>query len=532
MEQDWEEIYAQLSTRQKRADLTPEDTAQLATAAYLTGRDGACTELWSKAHQGYLSCGEVRLAVRCAFWMATALFHRGEAARGSGWIARAERLLAQESDECVERGYLLLPSGMRHIKVGDAEGAYDAFSRAAAIAERFGDADLAALARHSRGRVLIRMGRIDDGVRLLDEAMVSVEAGEVSPIVAGDVYCSVIEGCLEIFDLRRAQEWTAALSEWCDAQPGMAAYRGQCLVRRSEIMQLHGMWPDALDEARQACDRLAAPPGEPAAGAAFYQTAQLHRLRGEYGEAEDAYRKASEWGRRPQPGLALLWLAQGQVEAAEAAIRQEVDGAGDRLTRARLLPAYVEIMLAAGDAQAAHAAAEELSRIAREIGTIYVSAVADTAAGEIRLAEGDARHAGPLLRHAWKQWMELEAPYEAARTRVLIGRACRDLGDEESAMMEFEAARAVFERLGAVPDVHRVEQEIGLRSTDPPRGLTPREMEVLRLLASGDTNRLIGDRLFISERTVERHVSSILAKLGVGTRAAATAFAYEHGLMD
>jgi tetratricopeptide (TPR) repeat protein len=382
-------------------------------------------------------------AARSAFWLAFGLMHHGEQARAGAWITRVRELL-QHGRDCVEQGYLLLPPALQRVFGGDAAGAYDMFRQAAEIGDRFCDPDLIALARHSRGRVLIRMGEIRDGVRLLDEAMIAVDAGEVSPLVVGDVYCSVVEGCLEVFDLRRAQEWTAALARWCESQPDLVPYRGQCLVRRAEILQLHGAWLEAFEAAQQACERLLHPSVQPASGAAFYQCGELHRLRGEFSEADEAYRQANRYGRKPQPGLALLRLAQGQTESAATAIRLAVDEAHSTETRSRLLPAYFEIMLVAGDIEAARVAADELASVASALDAPVLNAVAAQARGAVLLADAAARAALPMLRKAWTGWQEVEAPYEAARVRVLIGLACRALGDADAAEMEFDAARWFF----------------------------------------------------------------------------------------
>jgi ATP/maltotriose-dependent transcriptional regulator MalT len=527
----WLDAHAHLSAADRDNVLEPDDLERLAMAAYLVGKDTDSADAWTRAHQGFLSRGDVERAARCAFWLAFGLLNHGERARGGAWIARAQRLLDDPQHDCVEQGYLLLPVALESLIKGDAARAYATFCQAAEIGDRFGDPDLIALARHSRGRVLIRMGEIRNGVTLLDEAMVAVEAGELSPIVVGDVYCSVIEGCLEVFDFRRAQEWTTALTHWCESQPDLVPYSGQCLVRRAEILQLHGVWPDAAEEARRACERFLQGPDQPATGAAFYQRAELHRLRGEFGDAEEAYRQASRHGRNPQPGLAQLRLAQNQIDAAAAAIRHAVDGAQNRTTRSRLLPAHVEIMLAARDVHAAHVAADELAEIARDLDAPLLHAVAAQARGAVLLAEGDARAALTAFRQAWTAWQEIEVPYEAARVRVLTGLACRALGDIDAAEMEIDAARWVFQQLGAGPDLARVE---ALARTAPPKapgGLSAREVQVLRLVASGKTNRAIAAELFISERTVERHVSNIFIKLDVSSRAAATAYAYEHQLV-
>jgi ATP/maltotriose-dependent transcriptional regulator MalT len=519
-----------LSAADREQPLDPADLEELAKAAHLLGKETDCADLLARAHQGFLSRGETQCAARCAFWLGFIAMFNGEPAQAGGWFSRADRLL-DGNPECVEKGYLLLPAAIRSYYQDDPATAYETFVQAAAIGERFGDADLVTLARQGQGRALIRQGETTRGLSLLDEAMVAVRAGEVSPIVAGGIYCSVIEVCSEIFDLRRAQEWTSALEKWCASQPDLVAYRGHCLVRRAEILQLHGTWGDALNEARQACERLSQPTAKPQVGAAFYCLAELHRLRGEFVEAEEAYRQATRWQRTPQPGLAQLRFAQGHLEAANAAIRRVAEEVREPASRAKVLDAYVEVVLAVQDVPAARAAAEELSDVAGRSGAPFLQALSTRATGAVLLAEHNARAALTALRQSWTTWCDLEAPYEAARVRVLVALACRELGDNDAADLELDAAREVFRQLGAAPDLARLEAVAQKKSLPTAGPLTDREVEVLKLVASGKTNRAIATSLGISEKTVARHLNNIFNKLDVSSRAAATAYAYQHKLV-
>ena len=527
----WADAYARLSAADSHTPLPPADRERLAVAAYLLGRDAESTEIWARAHQDFLLAGATERAVRCAFWLAVALLEKGGLAQASGWLARARRLLDDAPRDCVEHGYLLLPEALQAINAGDAERASETFARAGECGERFGDQDLVALARHGQGRALIRLGRAAEGVRLLDEAMIAVTAGEVSPIVAGDVYCSVISGCQEVFDWRRASEWTEVLARWCAAQPDLVIYRGQCLLRRSEVLQLRGDWAAALDEARHACERLAEPSGQPGRAAAWYQVGEVHRVRGEIEAADAAYREAARLGRRPQPGHALLCLAQGDMAAAVGAITLAVEETTVPRARARLLPVQVEIALAAEDVATARAAADELAALAARLDAPYLRAVTGLAQGAVLLAEGDPRAGLAALREAAAIWREIDAPYEEARTRTLLAAASRALGDQGGAELELEGARAGFERLGARPELARLERQSGPAGSRRSPGLSAREVEVLRLVAAGRTNRAIATGLRISEKTVARHVSNIFVKLGLPSRTAATAWAYEHALI-
>ncbi|MEJ2185781.1 MAG: LuxR C-terminal-related transcriptional regulator [Gemmatimonadota bacterium] len=526
----WQAAYAAFGAAHDADVAAPADLWRLAMASYLVGQEEDFMRSLQGAHQAYLDAGEARAAARCAFWLGLHLDSRGEVAQANGWFGRASRVLDQARLDCAERGLLLVPAGRQRLMAGDGEGACALAAEAAAVGQRFGDQELVALALHLHGRALLHLGRVPEGLALLDEAMVAVTADELSPPMTGLIYCSVISACRDVWALARAHEWTAALTRWCDDQPEMVAYTGECRVYRAEILRLRGAWPDAMDEARRAAERFALGSEPNAMGFAVYLQAEVHRLRGEFGAAEEAYRSASRAGYEPQPGLALLRLAQGDDDAAAAAIRRALAETPRPLTRARLLPAAIEIMLQAGELGEAQRACQELSEISGACASGVLDAVVAQARGAIELSAGRASAALPHLRQAWRQWEALDAPYDAARVRVLLGIACRALGDADGAAMELDAARAEFERLGAAPSVAGIDALTRPAGKDR-HGLTPRELEVLALLATGRTNRAIAEALSISEKTVARHVANIFTKLGLTSRSAATAYAYEHDLL-
>lgn len=530
-DRSWTSTYERFKRADDAVPLAAHDLELLATSAYMLGRNDEYFEALERAHTEHLNAGDALPAARCAFWVGIQLAQQGEMGRASGWLARSARLVEREGRDCVEQGYLLLPLMFQQEGAGDLEAAIATAARAIETGERFGDRDLMALAMHSQGHLLALDGRPREGLPLLDESMVAVAAGELSPIVSGIVYCGVILGCQAAYEPRRAQEWTAALAQWWQQQPDMVAFTGRCLVHRAEVLERQGAWADALEEAQRAGPRCLAGKNPKAAGEAAYLKAEVHRLQGRSEAAEEAYREANELGREPQPGLALLRLEHGETDAALAAIRRALGEAMERPKRIGLLPAYVELVLAAGDLRAAQEACRELEELAVGYEGGMLDAVAAHARGTVELAAGNAGSALRSLRTALHAWQGLDAPYEAARSRVRIAKACRALGDSDAAAMEAEAARATFERLGAAPELARLETLSELVEGRGTHGLTGRELEVLRLVAAGKTNRAIAAELVISERTVDRHVSNIFVKLGVASRSAATAFAYEHGLV-
>lgn len=505
-----------------------EDLERLAESTHVLGRGDEAVRLLQRLYQVHVDAGDIGRAVRCAFYLWHALAVKGEFAHAGGWIARAWRL-TEPQPECAELGYLLIPEAEHQFGEGDFAGAFATAGRAVEMGNRCGDRDLTAVAGHIQGRARIRERRVAEGWALLDEAMVGVTAGETSAGVTSWIYCSVIAACHELHEVRRAREWTVALNGWCDARPQYTgAFSGVCRIHRAELLQLGGAWADAVREARLACEQLTQGYGEIMAGLAFYQLGEVHRLRAESADADEAYRRASGYGGETQPGLALLRLAQGKVDASVAAIRRALAETTDRLVRSRLLPAYVEIMLATDDAAAARQGARELAEIVEVYDTAALHARSAHARGAVHLADGSPEAALPALRHAWRLWRDLDAPYEAACARVLVGLACRALHDEDTAVMELDAARQVFAQLGAIPDLTRTDTLIRKCRVGEVVGLSPREVEVLRLVAAGKTNQAIAAELFISDRTVERHVSNILTKIGVGSRTAAAAYAFAH----
>ena len=516
----WREAFEHL---QQVAALEVADVERLAVSAHLVGEQRASEAAWERAHREAAARGDVDRAARAAFWLGFNLLLGGEEARASGWLARAERTAA-DAPHGSAAGLLLLPQFLGALHSGALDEALDLATRMGGRGRDVADDDLLAFGLLCEGEALAARGQLRDGMRRLDEAMVAITAGDVSPITTGVIYCAVIDACMHASDVKRASAWTAALSSWCESDPSLVPFRGQCLVHRSQVLMAHGSWAEARHEAERALARLAEPP-HPALGDALYQQAELERLRGDLHAAEAAYRAASRYGREPDPGYALLRLAQGRADAAAAAARRMlIEMRGDR-GRTAILAAVVEILLRVGAADDAVDACDELDARAAATDTELVSGTALMARGALLLARGDAADAAVRLRSAIAHFRSLEMPFEQAKAQTLLADACTILGDHDAAELEQAAARDTFASLGAELELSRLARSPGGTS------LTARECDVIRLLAAGRTNREIAGELVISEHTVARHVQNIFAKLGISSRAAATAYAYEHRIV-
>ena len=508
--------------------LGPDDLLSLATAAFLLGKHEECVAAIQQAFQSYVDRGELAAAVRCAWWLTMVFSTGGDPALAAGWTARADRVLEQIGEDVVETGYVRFLHMFRQIAAQDFAAAFEHAASVTEHGRRFGDPDLLALGLAAEGRMMLYSGHVPQGLAMFDEAMLGVAAGDVSPVLAGNVYCVMIEGCQEVSDFGRAAEWTAALGRWCSEQPGLVAYTGQAAVHRGQIMRLHGAFRDAVEEFDHAVRRYLTRPDTGPAGLACAEKGDALRILGDFAAAEASYEAAFDHGYEPQPGLALLWMATGRTDAALGAARRLLAERGDPVARSRVLPAVVEILLASGEVEESRPIAAELEQIATDFGCAALQAMAAYTSGCVELEVGDASGALPYLRKASTLWRGLDAPYEVARVRLQVGRAFESLGDEVSSASELAAARLVFVELGAQPAVGRADR---LNSSPAlPGGLTPREAEVLRLVASGQSNAKIAAELVLSEKTVARHLSNIFTKLGVTSRTAAAAYAFEHRL--
>ncbi|MCV3209018.1 response regulator transcription factor [Mesorhizobium sp. YC-39] len=526
----WADAFALLTATDEIASLGVEDLERLLWSAGMLDRDQDIFAAGERLFNMHIEAGRDDQAAYWAFFRGFRLLALGEEGHATACIQQAQRLADGFGRECAAHGYLMLVAAQKEIMSGNDPASEALARQALAIGERCCDIDLIAFARCYLGRALVRQGRVEEGIALLDEAMLPAADGKLSPIVTGLIYCNLIAACRQVYAFGRSREWTEALSNWCGAQPQLVQFNGVCLLHRAEIMELNGAWQESIAEARRATLSLAHTTSNEAAAGAAYQEAEIHRLRGEFAAAEDLYRAASRLGIEPQPGMALLRLMRGRAEQAAATIRRVLGTTKAPLGRARLLPALVEIMIAAGAIDEAREAYAELEAIAGRFATEILAAMASQARGEIEMDGGDAAAALGHFRAALTTWQRAGAPYLEARLHVLTGQACRMLGDEDGAELEFEVARSVFTALGAAPDLARVNLLMRPAASSS-HGLTRREIEVLGLVATGKTNRLIATELGLSEKTVDRHLSNIFDKLAVNSRTAATAYAFQNGLL-
>jgi ATP/maltotriose-dependent transcriptional regulator MalT len=512
-----------------KGGLGADDTLALATSAYLMGNVDEAIRALQGGYQDMIKNGDSLGAVRFGFWLALILNVRGDVAIGTGWVARGQRLLENEPADLPERAYLLIHDFFQYLERGDVATAFETAGRVVELARRFSNDDLVALGLMCQGRVRIYSGQVREGLAVLDEAMVGISAGEASPIIAGMVYCSMIEACQEVSDFSRAASWTSALTRWCDTQPGLVPYTGQCSLHRGQIMRLHGAYDEALGEFARAQRRYRLEGTTAPAALALTEQGDVLRIQGKLDEAEDCYRQSAELGYEPQPGLALCWLARGRTPAAVSAMRRLLAETQGPVGRSRMLPGGVHVMVAAALIDEAREHADELAEIASLFGNPAVRAMAAYARATVELASGQVVEALSQARESTRLWSDIGSPYEAARARVLVARALRELGDEDSATGELAVAGRAFAEVGAAPAAQEVDKLLGRAR---PGGLTEREIEVLSLVAEGKSNYEIARVLVLSQKTVERHLSNIFSKLDVSSRTAAAAYAHDHGLMS
>ena len=524
-DQNWPEAYGALDALPIET-LGPQDLSALAETTWWLGKLDESIAARKLAFEARYATGDIPGAALEAFSLSLALGDKGEDAQASGWRSRAYSLTEDHPDS-LAAGYLLSMEADNAFHAGMPDECIEKARATVAIGQKNKDPTLIAWGTHLEGLGLIKRGDTDKGWARLDESMVEVISTRLKPTWAGLMHCGMLLACEEFGDPRRGWQWVEATERWLGTVPGAVLYPGVCRVHKVKFMQMRGSWREAEAEAHQACADLMGVHVYTAARG-YYEIAEIKRLTGDFDAAFEFYTKAHELGWDPQPGLACLRLAQGRIEAAVAGLRRALGQAKDRLVRAHLLPHYVEVALATGDIETAMAGADELNEIAVEFKSPEMSAAAATAMGSALMAAGDADAALAHLNRAVTQWMHLDCLYETARARVLLAQALHAVGDEDGAMLELEAARDVFTTLGAEPDGRRVVELLG--RPGKVAGLSPREVEVLRLVTAGRSNKEIAAQLFISENTVARHMQNIFTKLGVSSRSAATALALRQGI--
>jgi DNA-binding CsgD family transcriptional regulator len=513
----------------EECDLELDDLEALAWAAAISAQDREMLAALERVYAYHSANNDHEKCARAAFWSGLRNMLIGEVGLGSGWLQRAAKHAEQTPPDCVQRGYLLLPQVYMHRGKGAYDAAIEVADDAIAFGENGDEPDLIALAGSIKGGILFRLGRIDEGYIPIDEAMLLANSQRLSPVVCGVVYCEIISSCCRVLEMVRAREWTAILDDWCRRNPQARAFQGVCMVHRAEVLQLEGNWNEAFAEAERAGHGLKGTTEQTAIANAAYRRGEILRLRGSFETSEAEYRQAGEIGIDPQPGLALLRLAQGRRDEGAAMIRRALETAADMPRKTALLPAAIEIFIACGDLGTAESLCAEMTEIAELFGTEILARVADQGCGSLAMARGEYADAVATMSRALRYWSEFGAPYLVARLRVDIARCCAMLGDIESAEMERDAAAKLFRELGAEPDLARIQT---VRTGTKSRGadkLTAREREVLSRMANGGTNREIARELGLSPKTVNRHVENIFDKFGVSSRAAAVAKALKTG---
>ena len=509
---------------------TADDLDTRAECAHWLGLAQDAIASYARAYDLHVAAGSPNKAALSAFMLAIYTRLQGEHAQADAWLARSERQLAEDTEERAEHGYPLYLR-IAALMGSDLDAATASARRMQDVGRRFGDDTLVALGVFFEGRALIKQAHVRDGLRLLDEAMLAALSDRLKPFWTGAIYCGLLDACHELVDHRRAREWTEATTRWCEPLPLASLYPGICRVHRAEILHVHGDWAAAETEALGACEDMAGIDVFVVADA-WYEVGEIRRRRGDLAGADEAYARAHEVGKDPQPGLALLRLAQGRADQAAASIAAALATfGGSRLERAPLLAAQVEIALGGGDVALAEAAAKEVVEIAETFDSTGLRAAGHCRLGAVSLAQGQAVGALAALRKAASEWQQIDAPYDLARCRVLLADAYEQLDDHDAAARELAAARATFERLGADADLRSLPSS-GSSPAPLPGGLTAREGDVLRLVAMGHTNREVAAELVISEKTVARHLANIFAKIGVSSRSAATAYAYANSLVS
>jgi DNA-binding NarL/FixJ family response regulator len=523
----WGQACEDYAVADATTELALDDLESWAEAAQVTGRIDVAIAVLARCFELRAHAGDVHGATRAMYWLWSAhVFARGEFATAAGWVERAGSLAAEQGSG--DYGWLLVPRAYGCIASGDYAAAEGLLHRATELGMGRGDIDLITIATTMRGRASLKLGSFEGGLALLDQAMVRILTRSTSPRATSVMFCAAIGSCYEVQEVARALEWSVALDQWLATLPRLGgAYFGNCRIYRAILMRLRGDWSRAESELEQACRDLAVD-GKLVVGHAWYELGELRRLQGEAG-VEEAFEKAIALGHVAQPGLALHRLSQGNVMAAASGLRRVLAERELAVDRLPLLPALVEVHLAAGQVDAAKDVIDEAERTAQNYPTTAMRALLDGARGAVALTEERFDDALARLREASDRWRELDAPLQTAQVGVRIAEACRALGDEEGALMELRAALATFERLGARPEACRVHAMLSDRH--PHLGpLSSREIEVLRLIVGGRTNAEIAAQLSLSERTIHRHVSNILTKLDVRSRTSAAAYAIHHGL--